>query len=269
MSLGALIIVAALLSGILLAIVVPYAHVHDSSLRIASEIHVFMAFLALVNAACAMVVRGAVSWYDAVKQKEALRNKTHEMELELVKAQLDPHFLFNTINNVDVLIQSDPAKASDYLNKLSAILRFMLFEAKPDRIPLDTELDYIAQYIALQKIRTSNERYVQFSVTGNTSRVEIAPLLFIPFIENAFKHTPNKKLENAIDIAITVEGNKLMFTCQNKPGDSMAQPEAGSGLGNELIKKRLDLLYPDAYTLASGMQKEVYSVSLIISLHDH
>lgn len=228
-----------------------------------------MAVVAVVSGIVGLVLRGFVSWADDVKVREQLQAKTHQMELALVKAQLDPHFLFNTINNVDVLIDTEPAKASEYLNKLSSILRFMLFETKPDRIPLDTELDYIAQYIALQKIRTSNESYVKFSVTGNTSRVSVAPMLFIPFIENAFKHTPNKKLENAIEIAITVEGNKLMFACQNKPGDSTAQSANESGLGNELIQKRLDLLYPEAHTLAAGMQKDVYSVSLIISLNDH
>ncbi len=121
------------------------------------------------------------------------------MELALVKSQINPHFLFNTINNIDVLISKDAERASAYLNKLSDIMRFMLYETKPAKIPLPKELTYIEKFIELQKIRTTNEHYVNYSIKGDTANFMIPPMLLISFIENAFKYADNKKVENAIN----------------------------------------------------------------------
>jgi len=122
---------------------------------------VVIGLISTLNMLCgvvALVIRGFLTWFEEVKQKEALLRKNHEMELALVKSQLDPHFLFNTINNIDVLILKDAGEASNYLNRLSDIMRFMLYETKIDEISLTKELEYIEKYIALQKIRTSNSK---------------------------------------------------------------------------------------------------------------
>jgi two-component system LytT family sensor kinase len=165
----------------------------------------FMSFIALVCGIIGLIIKGFITWYEELKMKEELSQKNYEMELALVKSQLDPHFLFNTINNIDVLILKDPTEASNYLNKLSDIMRFMLFDTKTDEISLAKEIKYIEKYIELQKIRTSNSNYVNFSVNGIPDSKTIAPMIFIPFIENAFKHTTNKKIENAININILIE----------------------------------------------------------------
>src|ERR1044071_687955 len=115
------------------------------------------------------------------------------MELALIKSQINPHFLFNTINNIDVLIAKDSAKASEYLNKLSGILRYMIYETRNEKISLAGELDYIEKYLELQKIRTANPDYVNFQISGEANNLKIAPMILFPFIENAFKHTENKK----------------------------------------------------------------------------
>ena len=224
----------------------------------------FMSFVALVTGIVAMVIRGFITWFEEVKLREALKQKNHEMEMALVKSQLDPHFLFNTINNIDVLILKNANEASSYLNKLSDIMRFMLFETKTDKILLSKEIEYIEKYIGLQKIRTSNSNYINFQITGSPENKTIAPMVFIPFIENAFKHTTNKKLENAITIDILIEKEKIKMVCENKFDPNRRLQQKNNGLGNELIQKRLNLIYPEKHTLEVVRQNDLYSVQLTI-----
>jgi ABC-type multidrug transport system fused ATPase/permease subunit len=222
-------------------------------------------FISSVSGGVAMVMKGFITWYNEIKLKEVLTEKNHQMEMALIKAQLDPHLLFNTINNIDALILRDPVEASDYLNKLSDIMRFVLYETKAEKILLSQELEYIAKYIALQKIRTSNQNYVHFEVTGTMGNKLIAPMIFIPFIENAFKHTNNKKLENAITVSIGIRKKTIQLICKNRyDPKSGNQLNNESGLGNELVHKRLDLLYKGQHTLQVDKRKEIYSVDLTI-----
>ncbi len=224
-----------------------------------------MTFIGMVCGIVALVIKGFITWFNEIKLKEALKEKTHDMEMALIKSQIDPHLLFNTINNIDALILKDTEAASNYLNKLSDIMRFMLYETKPDQILLTKEIEYIEKYIALQKIRTANKDYVNFSVTGNVGGKKIAPMIFIPFIENAFKHTNNKKLENAISIDICVKAQKIEFRCENKFDSKPTARQPDSGLGNELIQKRLNLIYPEKHVLEVNKTDDLYSVNLTIS----
>ena len=144
-------------------------------------------------------------------------------------------------------------------------MRFMLYETKTDEISLTKEIEYIKKYIELQKIRTANESYVNFEVTGDPKDKTIAPMVFIPFIENAFKHTNNKKVENAIDISIVIDNGTVELTCENKfiPNGS-SKNNGSNGLGNDLIQKRLQLIYPDQHELNVSNQDNLYSVNLTI-----
>jgi two-component system LytT family sensor kinase len=223
-----------------------------------------LSLIALIHGIMGLVLRGFISWYRDIKLKEDLNKKNYEMELELIKSQINPHFLFNTINNIDVLIEKDAAKASSYLNKLSDIMRFMLYETKTEKITLEKELTYIEKYIDLQKIRTTNTNYVNYAVVGDSTNLMIAPMLFIPFIENAFKHTENKKVENAINIKVTVEKELIIFECENKYSENNQTKLEQSGLGNELIRKRLALLYPDKHTLKVTDTDGTYKVKLTL-----
>ncbi len=224
----------------------------------------FMTFVALISGIISLVIKGFITWFEEVKLKDELTIKNRETELALVKSQLDPHFLFNTINNIDVLILKNADQASDYLNKLSDIMRFMLFETKTDEILLTKEIEYIQKYIELQKIRTANQSYVHFEIIGSPNKCLMAPMVFIPFIENAFKHTNNKKLENAIRIQIVINAESIQLLCENKFDPHRKLQQENNGLGNELIKKRLELLYPNRHTLEVNNQGELYSVHLII-----
>lgn len=222
-------------------------------------------FIGTICGIIALVIKGFITWFNEIKLNEELREKNYEMEMALVKAQLDPHLLFNTINNIDALILKDALAASDYLNKLSDIMRFILYETKTERIALSRELEYIGKYIDLQKIRTANERYVLFNVTGDAENKQIAPMVFIPFIENAFKHSHNKKIENAITINIFIDNETTRLHCENKCDNNYKVDMKDSGLGNELIQKRLNLIYAEKHQLQVNKTNNIYSVELIIS----
>ncbi|MFK8054838.1 MAG: sensor histidine kinase [Saprospiraceae bacterium] len=223
-----------------------------------------VSFLSFLHGVAAFIIRGFITWYQEIKWKEELQQKNHEMELAVIKSQLDPHFLFNTLNNIDILIVKNPAQASEYLNKLSDIMRFMLFETKTQKIPLAQEIEYIHKYVELQKIRTANEEYVNFTVNGNPENTAIAPLVFIPFIENAFKHTNNKKLKDAITIEINVSDTSVSMRCNNKIDPTRSSIVERNGLGHELISKRLRLLYPDLHALDIKREEDSYQVFLKI-----
>jgi two-component system, LytTR family, sensor kinase len=225
-----------------------------------------LSLVTLVSGTIGLVMKGFIRWYGDIKIKVELNKKNYETELALMKAQINPHFLFNTINNIDVLIQKDPSKASEYLNKLSDIMRFMLYETKSEKITLVKELSYIEKYIELQKIRTTNVNYVKYEVKGNAGNLLIEPMLFIPFIENAFKHSENKRIENAIKICFVIEKDKIKFECENAYVEDKQLKLEHSGLGNELIDRRLVLLYPGRHTFEVINKDGIYNVNVLISL---
>ncbi|MFN8345961.1 MAG: histidine kinase [Spirosomataceae bacterium] len=228
-----------------------------------------MTFIGMICGTAGWILKGFIHWFNDIKLKEALREKNHVMEMALVKLQLDPHLLFNTINNIDALILKDAVTASEYLNKLSDIMRFILYETKTDRILLAAEIEYIEKYIDLQKIRTANEKYVQFTVTGRAGNKHIAPMVFIPFIENAFKHAGNKKVENAISIHLFIKEKETQLVCENKIDSrpktkQQADGKSVGGLGNELIAKRLQLIYNGRHSLQTHRTDSLYSIDLTI-----
>ncbi len=230
----------------------------------AVRVIIIMTIISSISGIVALVIKGFVTWVTEIKLKEQLTEKTHAMEMALIKSQLDPHLLFNTINNIDSLILKDAVAASDYLNKLSDIMRFILYETKGDSISLSKEIEYIDKYIALQKIRTANEQYVHFTVTGIIDNRSIAHMVFIPFIENAFKHANNKKIENAITVNIVIKEDTIQLLCENKFDPNVKVHETIGGLGNELIVKRLNLIYADRHTLEVHKTNESYRINLLI-----
>lgn len=230
----------------------------------AVRVIIIMTIIGMICGIVAFVIRGFVSWFNEMKMKELLREKNYEMEMALVKSQLDPHLLFNTINNIDALILRDAVTASDYLNKLSDIMRFILYETKTDKILLSREVEYIEKYIDLQKIRTANPNYVDFKVSGSAAGKYIAPMVLIPFMENAFKHTNNKKLEHAIRIHIVITDGTTQLLCENKTDLKIKAAQEDGGLGNLLIEKRLNLIYPGTHRLEIAKTNENYKINLSI-----
>lgn len=224
---------------------------------------------ALYSGLAACFVRGCITWYAELRYKRALEKKNLETELALLKAQLNPHFLFNTLNNIDILIEKDPEKASAYLKKLSDMIRFMLYQSPAEKIPLVLEVNYIEQYIELQRIRTLNADFVQFQIDGEITDLQIAPMLFIPFIENAFKHTSDKKKNKAIEIEMSVEKKVIRFYCSNNIEQSIGIAQEQGGLGLSLIRSRLELLYAGKYELNITQSLDRFSVTLVLNLNEN
>lgn len=231
----------------------------------AFTILLLMSFGAAVNGIIGAIIKGFISWYNDIKLKEELLRKNYEMELNLVKAQVEPHFLFNTLNNIDVMIEHDSGKASTYVKKLSDILRFMLYESKNEKIPLEKELGYIEKYIQLQQLRSSNADYVQYVVNGKANGLIVEPMLFIPFIENAFKHAGSKKMKHAISIQFELSPALISFSCTNAMHESPEGEKEFGGLGNDLIKRRIELLYPNQHSLTVNKTAGTYIVHLTIN----
>ena len=229
-----------------------------------ASLSVCLTLLALIHMVIALVMRGFLGWVDDLALKEELRRKTSEVETALVRAKLDPHFLFNTLNNIDVLILRDPAVASLYLNKLSGILRFVLYEARADRVPLEAELSYLDKYVELQRIRTVNPKLVSSNTVGDARGLMIAPMLLIPLVENAFKHAQGQRAASSIALEVAIEKKRVAFVCSNRYGTR----ETSGGLGNVLMRRRLALLYPQRHTFDIADQNGTYTASLTIDLDD-
>jgi len=265
---GALIcLISALSGGLMSSVLFGFGQPIFTDARESFHLISILFSIAAIHGIMALIIRGFVNWYDELKLKEELARKSYETELALIKSHLNPHFLFNTINNIDVLIAKDAAKASEYLNKLSAILRYLLYEAKAEKISLGEELKYIERYLELQRIRTANRSYVNYEVVGEAHDQKIAPMIFFPFIENAFKHTENNRTANSIDIEVVITEARLEFKCQNTYQNNSALKQEFGGLGNELIARRLMLLYPDRHSLEFADAGGIYRVELSLNLY--
>jgi sensor histidine kinase YesM len=143
----------------------------------------------------------------------------------------------------------------------------MLYETKTDRIAIAQELRYIKKYVELQKLRTAHPEFIHFVVEGESARLMVEPMLFLPFIENAFKHA-TKKEEGAIRIRFTLDKERVIFDCENRfDPKAPTLPEASGGLGNSLIRKRLQLLYPGRHTLEVNASREIYKATLTLLSH--
>lgn len=267
-SMMAVALAAGFFSSLLLRLLSSANIFEPNTIKLSLIMIIFMAMLGMIHSIIALVIKGFVNWYADIKFKEELQQKNFETELALVKSQLNPHFLFNSINNIDVLIKKDADKASLYLNKLSDIMRFMLYETKTEKIPLAQELNYIEKYIELQKIRTANKNFINYSTEGSPGNWTIAPMLFIPFIENAFKHAANKKIDNGIVISVKSMPDALFFCCENQVTENPLDKNEAGGLGNELLKKRLNLLYPGKHNLTTGIANNVYKIVLTIHANE-
>lgn len=206
-------------------------------------------------------------WYRNQQLKAELEKKNRTSELALLRSQLNPHFLFNTLNNIDTLIGSDQDKASDAVIKLSEIMRFTLYEAINDRVSLEKEINYLENYISLQQLRLKNPFFVKFDNDIQCSGMNIAPMLFIPFVENAFKHGLKNIVAPGIEISLTCEKGVLDFEVVNRYSLIEEQnKDATSGIGLINTKKRLELLYPERHKLEIRKSAGIYKINLQINL---
>lgn len=215
----------------------------------------------------AMSIKLAKHWMKTKERQQLLEKEKLETELQFLRNQFNPHFLFNSINSIFFLIHKNPDVASASLAKFSELLRHQLYECNDSHIPLDKEINFLENFIELEKLRQNKNTRIQVDFTDKTvSHLSIAPFILMTFIENAFKHVSGDEA-NWINIYLELEGEKLVFTVSN----STANKESGqySGIGLQNVKRRLDLLYPNEYSLEIQERTDSFTVRLQLSSFAH
>ena len=193
-----------------------------------------------------------------------LERKNLQQQLEYLRYQINPHFFMNTLNNIHALIDIDPEKAKDTILELSRMMRFVLYEGNKSRVPVDRELTFLQHYITLMKIRYTDRVRIDFSMPATMPVAEVPPLIFITFVENAFKHGVSYQHESFIEVGITAGDDRLRFTCRNSKAEKPNEEKGGVGLAN--VRKRLDLIYGSNYTLDIQDAANTYTVELNIPI---
>lgn len=190
-----------------------------------------------------------------------------DAELNFLKSQINPHFLFNSINSVYFLIDKNNSEARDALHKFSAMLRYQLYEMNGKSIFLEKEINYLKDYIDLQKLRKEDNFSVTLNCTPNLSNISVEPLLLIPFVENAFKHiSHHKTAPNLIKIDIAFKNNVLQFNILNTKDRFEKTTETHTGIGLANVKRRLELLYPGRHELKISNGIDTFTAALMIKI---
>ena len=223
----------------------------------------FLIFALLVNL---MAIGIALSIHYVMRQSEK-RQKEVEAELAWLKNQINPHFLFNTLNNISSLTQIDADKAQDTVMQLSDLLRYAMYETNNPKVALQGEVEFMRNYIELMELRCNEMTTVSKTIAIEDGKAEVAPLLFISLIENAFKHGMNSNAPATIDISLTQHDGMLVFTSDNTNNPKPTKDRSGSGIGLENTRRRLDLLYPGRYRWEQTVTTEnIYHVKITLQL---
>ena len=203
-------------------------------------------------------------WIVFNKRAAQLESSTLQSELDFLKSQINPHFLFNMINNANIMVDEDPKQASMILSKLNDMLRYQFNDSAQDKVLLSADIDFLRDFLELEKTRRDNFEYT-ISIEGEIDNIQIPPLLFITFVENAIKHNNDSNNLSYVHIYISVNKDTLIFDCKNsKPQVEVKRETGGLGLAN--IVRRLDLLYGDNYSLKLNQTETTYQVYLELKL---
>ncbi|GAA4467321.1 hypothetical protein GCM10023189_50820 [Nibrella saemangeumensis] len=209
-------------------------------------------------------------------QQEQFKKQAISSELIYLKSQINPHFLFNTLNNIHTLVYTQAPSAPDAVMRLSSLMRYMIYESNAATVPLSIEIEYLQDFIGLQQLRYAAPDVVDFQVEGDIENCKIAPLLFIHLLENTYKHSPAKLETCTIKVRVAVREKEVVFSAWNpvafkkdhapdKPGLDEPGLEEPGGIGLANVQKRLQLLYPDKHHLDISLTDAVYKVQLTIN----
>jgi two-component system, LytTR family, sensor kinase len=195
-------------------------------------------------------------------------NENLKTELSLLRSQVSPHFMFNVLNNMVALARKQSDQLEPSLIKLSSLMRYMLYEADEDKVPLEKEIEYLQSYIDLQQQRFGQKVKVTVTIDAPDTTLDIEPMLLIPFVENAFKHGTGLIEDARIDIDLRAKNNVLQFIVRNKfNASSIEIKDKTSGIGLTNVKRRLNLLYNKGYSLMITQQDDWFVISLQLNLH--
>jgi hypothetical protein len=217
--------------------------------------------LVLTIGTCISVMQ---QWRVAEQTRKEVETEKLNTELSFLKSQINPHFFFNTLNNIYSLAVVGSNETATAIMKLSSIMRYILTDTQLNLVPVENEINFIKNYIDLQLVRLTDKVKVLFTTSGDIQNKQVAPLLFIPFVENAFKYGVSAKAASSINIDITVSGDLITFTSDNDivKSDSFINETTGIGINN--VKRRLELLYPGKYTLNASEVGNTFKVHLTI-----
>jgi two-component system, LytTR family, sensor kinase len=217
------------------------------------------------------VVKITIDWYTNIREKQELVTETMQSELRFLKSQINPHFLFNTLNSLYALTLKKSDLAPDIVLKLSEMMRYMLYECNEKWVPLSKEVNYIANYLELERIRQGSRVDIKYEVKGLLGNQKIAPLMFIPFIENCFKHGLGSQISKGfVNIYLDVQGNEIDLQIENSKTEALPKqlhPRSG-GIGLVNVRRRLELLYPNRYMLQVVDSPTTYTVKLKMRLEE-
>ena len=207
-------------------------------------------------------------WYRQLQMNREIQEGGLKAELNYLKAQIHPHFLFNTLNNLYSLTLSQSAQAPNVVLKLSALMRYMVHDCREEKIPLQQEVQYLVSYIELEKIRFDQRLEVSFNIHNDIKGPLITPLILLPFIENSFKHGPSVDTEKAwITVDLMVKDGTLFFKVENSKATVPAPSSNGVGLTN--VERRLSLLYPGRYSLEKKNDPDYFGIDLKLNLAEN
>lgn len=210
------------------------------------------------------MLRFAVDWFELEAKRKEVENEKLIAELNFLKAQINPHFLFNTLNNLYYLAYTKSENTTEVIAKLSQMMRYMIYDSNHAEVPLSKEIEYMENYISLERLRLNNQIPVKFEVTGNTEHVRIAPLVFITFLENAFKHGVSNNNPSAwVNIAIDMKDGQCIYMVENSKQPAVHEK---SGIGLQNVQRRLELSYPGKHELMINEEADRYKVTLKIKL---
>lgn len=222
-------------------------------------------FISLVWVAASTAIKLFQRWLIDSQRISELEHLTKAAELEQLKNQINPHFLFNMLNNANVLTQRDPEKASQVLEKLSDLLRYQLYDSARPKVLLTSEIRFIHDLLNMEKIRRDNFEFI-ISEEGLLTGIQVAPLLFMTFIENAVKHSMDADNGSSVHIYFGIHEGELNFKCVNSKPQLTATFPGPGGLGLANVKRRLALLYQDRHSIKAEDSSQTYSLSLTIKL---
>ncbi len=232
--------------------------------------HMFFMFLSLFFVGvCSSIYRIMNEWIIQQRDKKELEKQTLQSELNFLKSQINPHFLFNTLNSLYALTLKKSDLAPEIVLKLSEMMRYMLYECNEKTVFLSKEIQYIQNYLDLEKLRHGAKMDVHFDVLGDTENKKIAPLLLMPFIENSFKHGINSQVsEGYVNIELYVQSDDLCIKVENSKSPSVPRisEKKSGGIGLINVKRRLHILYPELHKLEIMETPISYQIELNLSL---
>ena len=210
------------------------------------------------------ILRMYVEWNKNEDLRKIVEKVNIQSELQFLKTQLNPHFLFNSLNAIYALSVKKSPDTSQAIVNLSELMRYMLYETDKDLVPLGKEIEYIKSYVQLQRLRLSDSENVNLNISGEDKGKVIPPLLFISFIENAFKYGTDYQGKTDVRINLSIEDTSIKLIVKNKIG-VFNRPSKSSGIGLENVRNRLKLLYPNAHELVVENNGETYTVNLTLT----